>query len=186
GAGELDRGVPGRTTTWNEDDYAEAKSLLRTVRTLLHLDTGPLDGLLPCLLDFAGACRRRFIERGLVSFDGLLARARDLLRDHPLIRRALKAQFRALLVDEFQDTDPVQYELILYLAEADGKEARRWQDLRLMPGKLFVVGDPKQSIYAFRRADMEAYDAVVEDLILAQGDRQTLQTNFRSHAALLA
>src|SRR5262249_258681 len=101
------------------------------------------------------------------------------------IRRTLKTQFSALLIDEFQDTDPVQYELILYLAEVDGEEARRWQDLRLKPGKLFIVGDPKQSIYAFRRADIQAYDAVVEDLVLAQGNREALQTNFRSHDRVL-
>ena len=183
---EFDRKVPPMTTTWTREDYEQAKSVLRITRALLYVDAGPLKVLLPCVIDFAEACRRRFIERGLVSFDGLLARSRNLLRDYPAIRRGLKAQFRAFLVDEFQDTDPVQYELILYLAEIEHEEASRWQDLSLTPGKLFIVGDPKQSIYAFRRADMEAYDAVVEDRVLVQGDRQTLQTNFRSHAGLLS
>ena len=182
----FDRRVPCRTKAWTREEYREAKALLRTAWTLAHLDAGPLPAFLPCLIGFAETCRRRFIERGLVSYDGLLARSRDLLRDYPAIRRALKAQFNALLVDEFQDTDPVQYELILYLAEAEGEEARHWQDLRLEPGKLFIVGDPKQSIYAFRRADIQAYDAVVDDLVLVQGDRETLETNFRSHDRVLA
>jgi ATP-dependent helicase/nuclease subunit A len=79
--------------------------------------------------------------------------------------------------------------MILYLAEARGSEASDWRSIILEPGKLFIVGDPKQSIYAFRRADMEAYDAVVEDHVLAQtppGERHTLYTNFRGHAGLIS
>ena len=105
------------------------------------------------------------------------------------VRRELKAQFDALLVDEFQDTDPVQYELLLYLAEGTGQEAEHWHDIQISPGKLFIVGDPKQSIYAFRRAEMEAYDRVVYDLVLGEGRsgvQYTLQANFRSHNSLLA
>ena len=72
------------------------------------------------------------------------------------------------LVDEFQDTDPLEYELILYVAEKSNREARVWSEIQLEPGKLFIVGDPKQSIYAFRRADIEAYDSVIHDLVLGQ------------------
>ncbi|MFQ5992232.1 MAG: UvrD-helicase domain-containing protein, partial [Nitrospiraceae bacterium] len=131
----------------------------------------------------------RFAQNGYITFDGLLARARDLLRDNLTIRQELKRQFRALLVDEFQDTDPLQYELILYLAESLGNTSKDWRTVRLEPGKLFIVGDPKQSIYAFRGADMEAYDTVVKDRIIAQtpaAESYTLQTNFRSHPKLLA
>jgi ATP-dependent helicase/nuclease subunit A len=185
----LDRPVPARTTAWTEDEHEQAKGIIRVVQALARVEAGPLLPLLRLVVPFAGECRRRFVQSGYVSFDGLLARARDLLRDHPVIRRELKKQFKAILVDEFQDTDPVQYELILYLAEAAGWEEREWRRVRLEPGKLFIVGDPKQSIYAFRRADMEAYDAVVEDYVLAQaprGERHTLHSNFRSHSALLA
>jgi ATP-dependent helicase/nuclease subunit A len=187
-AAELGRGVPGQTKAWSDVDYAEARDILRTAQALRCVNLAPVAPLLDRLVRFAERCRGGFVAEGFLSFDGLLARARNLLRDHPSIRRALKAQFRAILVDEFQDTDPVQYELILYLAEAAGAEAAEWREVRLAPGKLFIVGDPKQSIYAFRRADMEAYDAVVDELILGQavpGERQTLQTNFRGHPALL-
>ncbi|MBM4124702.1 MAG: hypothetical protein FJ246_07090 [Nitrospira sp.] len=189
GLDQLDRSVPGMTTTWSKGDYGEAKGIIRVAQALLHIEAGPLIPLIRLLIPFAKTCRRRFVQSGYVSFDGLLARARDLLRDHPLIRRELKQQFQAMLVDEFQDTDPVQYEMILYLAEAAGREERDWRRVRLEPGKLFIVGDPKQSIYAFRRADMDAYDAVVEDYVLAQdprGERQTLHSNFRSHSVLLS
>ena len=185
----LERDVPGITTTWSKADYARAKSVVEIGQSLVTVQDERLRPILQLLAPFALECRTRFVQRGYISFDGLLARARNLLRDYPSIRRDLKHQFHAILVDEFQDTDPVQYELILYLAEAAGHEARDWREVRLEPGKLFIVGDPKQSIYAFRRADMEAYDAVVEDQVLAQsppGERYALRTNFRSHQGLLA
>ncbi|MBI3603163.1 MAG: UvrD-helicase domain-containing protein [Nitrospirae bacterium] len=189
GGDGLDRSVPPITTTWSKEEYEEAKGIIRVAQALLNVEAGPLIPLLRLLIPFAKGCRRRFVQSGYVSFDGLLARARDLLRDHPMIRRELKKQFKSILVDEFQDTDPVQYEMILYLAEAAGREEREWRRVRLEPGKLFIVGDPKQSIYAFRRADMDAYDAVVEDYVLAQdppGERHVLHSNFRSHSALLS
>ncbi|MBM4134701.1 MAG: hypothetical protein FJ245_13160 [Nitrospira sp.] len=185
---ELDRKLPGKTTAWSQENYARAKDVLRIAQALRTVEAEPVKLVVRLLLPFAARCRERFVARGFVSFDGLLARARDLLRDHPAIRRELKARFRAVLVDEFQDTDPVQYEMILYLAEAAGREAQEWRSLELEPGKLFIVGDPKQSIYAFRRADMEAYDHVVEDRILGRapaGERHSLQANFRTHAGLL-
>ena len=73
-------------------------------------------------------------------------------------------------MDEFRDTDPVQYEIILYLGERAGSHRTAWHDVDLEPGKLFIVGDPKQSIYAFRRADIEAFERVVEK-IRAGGER---------------
>lgn len=186
--GSLDRPVPPITKQWADHEYEQARRIIRVAQALATLRPAVLQPILRLLVPFARECRRRFVQTGCISFDGLVARARNLLRDHPLIRRELKTQFRSILVDEFQDTDPVQYEMILYLAEAPGSEASDWRTIALEPGKLFIVGDPKQSIYAFRRADMEAYDAVVEDHVLAQvpaGERHTLHTNFRSHAGLL-
>jgi ATP-dependent helicase/nuclease subunit A len=186
--GSLDRGVPPATKQWGRDDYEQAKRIVRVAQAVATVKLDLLQPIVQLIVPFARECRRRFVHTGYISFDGLVARARNLLRDHPLIRRELKRQFRSILVDEFQDTDPVQYEMILYLAEAPGAEVLDWRKITLEPGKLFIVGDPKQSIYAFRRADMEAYDTVVEDHVLAQappGERHTLQTNFRSHAGLL-
>lgn len=185
----LDRGIPPITVQWSPHEYDQAKHIIYLAQAMARVRTDLLQPIMQLLVPFAHACRRRFIQTGYVSFDGLVARARNLLRDHPTVRRELKSQFRSILVDEFQDTDPVQYEMILYLAEVRSNEATDWRRIALEPGKLFIVGDPKQSIYAFRRADMEAYDTVVEDHILAQrpaGERHTLQTNFRSHAGLLA
>ena len=138
------------------------------------------------LVPFVEKFRESFIREGFVSFDGLLMRARNLVRDRPRVREQLKRQFRAILIDEFQDTDPIQYEILLYLAEKTDHSAKEWRNVKLTPGKIFVVGDPKQSIYAFRRADIEAYLEVVEKLIKAQdGMECLLTTNFRSHADIL-
>ena len=67
-------------------------------------------------------------------------------------------------MDEFQDTDPLQAELLLLLA-ADDPDERDWTRVRPVPGKLFMVGDPKQSIYRFRRADVGIYRHVCEQLV---------------------
>ena len=186
---ELDRDVPPITKQWAPHEYETAKRTIRIAQAVAKVRVDLLQPIVQLLVPFARECRRRFIQTGYVSFDGLVARARGLLRDHLVVRRELKTQFRSILVDEFQDTDPVQYEMILYLAEARDGDATDWRRIMLEPGKLFIVGDPKQSIYAFRRADMEAYDTVIEDHVLAQaapGERHALQTNFRSHAGLLA
>ncbi|NOY84627.1 MAG: UvrD-helicase domain-containing protein [Nitrospirae bacterium] len=137
------------------------------------------------LKPFVGLFHEKARQEAWVSFDALLVKARDLLRDHPSVRENLKQRFQAILIDEFQDTDPVQYEILLYLAEEKGQIAKNWQAVKLAPGKLFVVGDPKQSIYGFRRADIEAYHAV-RVLIFGQGGVHcTLSTNFRSHGLIL-
>ena len=171
---------------WEPDDVAEAQTLVRAAKALVKID-GELTSLLwRLLVPFAEDFRERFIREGHLSFDGLLVRARNLVRDQDHVRADLKRRYRAILIDEFQDTDPIQYEILLYLAEAQGAAAKDWRKVKLTPGKVFVVGDPKQSIYAFRRADIEAYLEVVEKIIKAQnGIECRLTTNFRSNAAIL-
>ncbi|TBR21539.1 hypothetical protein EPO15_10070, partial [bacterium] len=129
--------------------------------------------------------RAELQRRGRVGFDGLLSRARDLVRDDPDTREQLKAQFDALLVDEFQDTDPLQGELLLFLSEAPGGKAARWEDVVPGPGRLFVVGDPKQSIYRFRGADIAAYERFAEHLKRHESLACDLTVNFRSHEGLV-
>jgi ATP-dependent helicase/nuclease subunit A len=171
---------------WSEADVIEAQQLVRIARGLGRVDAELTNLLWGLLVPFVEKFRESFIREGFVSFDGLLMRARNLVRDHTRVREELKRQFRAILIDEFQDTDPIQYEILLYLAEKTDHSAKEWRNVKLTPGKIFVVGDPKQSIYAFRRADIEAYLEVVEKLIKAQGGVECcLTTNFRSHAEIL-
>ena len=100
---------------------------------------------------------------GALDFLDLLIRARDLVRDHDEVRAAFQQRFTHLFIDEFQDTDPLQAELLLLLAAEDPAE-RVWRDVVPTRGKLFIVGDPKQSIYRFRRADVGVYQDVRDQL----------------------
>ena len=170
---------------WEKGDFKEAAVLIQTAQQLLSIDHAFLKGLLDLLIPVVRSIRETFARQGWLSFDGLLSRARALLFEHPSVRERIKREYRAVLVDEFQDTDPVQYEIILAVSERQGSQAARWRDMALEPGKLFIVGDPKQSIYAFRRADIEAFDRVVEKVTADGGTVQTLTTNFRSDAAVL-
>lgn len=183
---QLDRDIGGRPKGMGEQAFETAAIVIRAAKACLTVETDLAGTVMALLAPFSREVRRSFVESGWLSFDGLTARARALLRDHPFVRERLKRDYRALLVDEFQDTDPAQYELVLYLAEQLGQQARAWQDIELEPGKLFIVGDPKQSIYAFRRADIEAFDRVVEMLESGGGERHTLTTNFRSHGSVLS
>jgi len=181
-AGGLNKKLKG----WPEEDFAEAQEIVRVARALCQVDDSLARDLCELLIPFAENFRAAFTRAGLISFDGLLARARSLVRDHPAVREQLKRRFQAILIDEFQDTDPIQYEILIYLAEEIGRQATDWKEVKLAPGKIFVVGDPKQSIYAFRRADIEAYLEVVEQRIQAQnGVECRLSANFRSHGKIL-
>lgn len=119
--------------------------------------------------------------RGAVTYQDLLVRARDLVRDHDDVRALLHAQWDFVAVDEFQDTDPLQAELAFRLCAAIEDPSIPWPSLPITPGRLCFVGDPKQSIYRFRRADIALYTAV--DDAVAGADPQArvrLSVNFRS------
>jgi ATP-dependent helicase/nuclease subunit A len=170
---------------WDDAAFSELKQFVSLARSLSAVDQSYVLKTVTLLRPFLGQVRRAFLASGWISFDGLLAKAKALLRDHPSVRARIKGSYRAILVDEFQDTDPVQYEIILYLAERAGSHRASWQELELEPGKLFIVGDPKQSIYAFRRADIEAFERVVDKIKEEGGAVYSLATNFRSDAAVL-
>ena len=201
-------------STWRQYIYRLSVSLLSRAR------------------DHARAERRR---RNSLNYGDLLNLTVKVLRENTNVRRALQRKYRFLFVDEFQDTDPVQAEIVFLLAadeehhssvgqglqapassavaststpsvqfirsQRSNTEPRtpnrdprtatnvqrtaNWRTVRLRPGALFVVGDPKQSIYRFRRADIEIYNTVRERFSQpAMGRVVTLTTNFRSTPAL--
>jgi ATP-dependent helicase/nuclease subunit A len=120
---------------------------------------------------------------GALDFVDLLLRARGLLAGHTRVRRAFQSRFTHIFVDEFQDTDPLQAEILLLLAADDPAEGE-WRRVRPVPGKLFIVGDPKQAIYRFRRADVETYREVSELLESRGARRAFLHTSFRATPAI--
>ncbi len=124
-----------------------------------------------CRFARADAIRRR--HEGRLGFHDLLVLARDVVRDNGSVRAALRRRYRHVLVDEFQDTDPLQVELVELLgADAGDGGAPR----------LFFVGDPKQSIYRFRRADLGAYERV---RTTCPDGRVALVENFRSDPGII-
>jgi len=171
----------GRAPNWQgptkADIVGELKAIAADVedvraRTIASSLPPLFESVRAFVLESAEARRRR----GALEFHDLLVRARDLLRDNPEVRRALRARFIRLLIDEFQDTDPLQTEIAYLLAASDDADTSRPEDF-LEEGRLFFVGDPKQSIYRFRRADIELYQGVQAHF---EASTERLVQNFRS------
>ncbi|HEX8173121.1 MAG TPA: UvrD-helicase domain-containing protein [Thermoanaerobaculia bacterium] len=130
------------------------------------------------------ALTRRFLayldaekrKLGVVDFDDLLLRTLALLDDVNVLQRA-RSQFDFIFVDEFQDTDRTQARIIDRLArDASGA---------FVPGRTIVVGDPKQSIYGFRRADPETYDHLTKALVHGGAEKRVIGEQYRSDPPLL-
>ncbi|WP_426940054.1 UvrD-helicase domain-containing protein [Pseudarthrobacter sp. S6] len=125
---------------------------------------------------------------GELEYHDLLIHARNLLvgEEKRAVHAALHDRYRCIMLDEFQDTDPVQAELATRIAADEICGVDGWEQLRVPPGRLFTVGDPKQSIYRFRRADIATYLAAQQRF---SGDPSSsiasLRTNFRSTGTLL-
>lgn len=145
---------------------------------------------LAALIDEARPILQRYRDHKRASsqldFDDLIFAARDLLRDHDDVRRALGQRFAHVLVDEFQDTDPLQTEIFWRLCGEPVDGADGWTGFRIRPGALFLVGDPKQAIYRFRGADVGAY-VQARDAFRDQdpGSLLSISTNFRSCSSIL-
>jgi len=150
----------------------KAKKIMASVSSIL---TPELLSILEKLLkELWARYREHNTLAGMLSYDEMIERSRILVCDETKgtqVRQNLQKRYRLLLVDEFQDTDPSQNAIILSVGEHRGS--------------LFVVGDPKQSIYRFRGADMEAYESATAQ-ILSQGSQCTLSANFRSRPEILA
>ncbi|NMA73525.1 MAG: UvrD-helicase domain-containing protein [Bacteroidales bacterium] len=114
-----------------------------------------------------------------LNFQDLLLKAVNMLKNYPEVRTYFQNKYHCLLIDEFQDTDPIQTELMLLLTGQDTNE-KQWSKLVPSPGSLFVVGDPKQSIYRFRRADIDIYNGVKQLFMQTGGRVVELTSNFRS------
>ncbi|RIK04672.1 MAG: hypothetical protein DCC49_13235 [Acidobacteria bacterium] len=131
-----------------------------------------------------GAMQRRI--EGRLEFHDLLVHACDLLRREHDVRAQLRNQYTHILVDEFQDTDPLQAEICALLATPAETitEGTSWHELPADDGRVFFVGDPKQSIYRFRRADIATY--IKAKTSFGGGPKSVnLTMNFRSHSSII-
>ena len=127
--------------------------------------------------------KEKRLSQSKLNFQDQLMLSSRLLRENPEVRRYFSRRYSHILVDEFQDTDPIQAEFLLYLVGTDTEE-KDWHKLTPRPGSLFLVGDPKQSIFRFRRADIDTYNLVKEQIEKGGGKVLHLTTNFRSLDAL--
>ena len=127
--------------------------------------------------------KRLKMANGGLDFNDLLLTSSRGLREQPELRKYFQSRYTHLLVDEFQDTDPIQAEMILYLTSANVNQ-KDWQKCAPKPGSLFLVGDPKQSIYRFRRGDIVTYNRVKEIFLASGGEVLALVKNFRSRTEL--
>ena len=128
--------------------------------------------------------RRSRMESATLTFNDLLELTESLLRDVPAARASLRSRYRCLFIDEFQDTDPLQAAIVLYLTGEDLEE-RDWRRLTPAPGRLFLVGDEKQAIYRFRRADLEVYRLVRDQVSRSGGEVVELTASFRSRPSVV-
>lgn len=146
-----------------------------------------LDALREFALDYVAQRR----AEGRAEFHDLLIWARDLLRGNLEVRDHFRSKFSHVLIDEAQDTDPIQTEIPMFLAESvpagtpDESRPTSWQEIVPETGKLFVVGDPKQSIYRFRRADVVQMVQLQQLLERSGGSLVSLVQNFRSQENLV-
>ena len=157
---------------------AEARELLAAVRERRRVVLGAVFGR--WVLDAA----EERAAAGTLEFHDLLVLARRLVARNADIRGVLHDRYRRILLDEFQDTDPIQLEIAVRLSAApdDAAHDTDWRSLRPLPGRLFIVGDPKQSIYRFRRADIAQYMRAAEQV---GADTEILSANFRSSRPVL-
>ena len=175
----------GQKGNWNGriDDVRDALKELHTEATDAA-DTA-LDDVIRWLVARIG--RRVIVDArtraagGRLQFHDLLVLARDLLRREPGVRASLQDRYRRLLLDEFQDTDRLQIEIAVRIAGGAAADAPRWEDVQIPAGSSFVVGDPKQSIYRFRRADIRTY-LQARSIVTRPVE---LSTNFRSTRTIL-
>jgi ATP-dependent exoDNAse (exonuclease V) beta subunit len=136
------------------------------------LRSAALVQLLHALRGFVLTYASERLRQGRLEFHDLLVQARKLLRENAEVRRSVSQRFRYILIDEFQDTDPLQVEIASLIASEDSS-----------PGRIFFVGDPKQSIYRFRRADIELYQRTQKQ---HESGLVRLTQNFRSVPSIIA
>lgn len=184
---EMNLGV-GRKAAWRGDSLAEVKEAIKSLRKAydevkktLDLELNELDTkaaeLLPQLRDLYGQAKAAYEvakdERNVLDFHDLEIKTVELLEGHPQIQGRYRRQLASIMIDEFQDTNEIQRRILYGLKGPDR-------------GRLFIVGDGKQSIYGFRGADVSVLRRVENDMVGRGGRAIHLPESFRSHPGLVA
>ncbi|HEX4903460.1 MAG TPA: UvrD-helicase domain-containing protein [Acidimicrobiales bacterium] len=173
----------GRKDCWADDGKAR---VIAAGCAVLDELKGAVDALTDQVLTRLGAELARYTladaearrREGRLEFHDLLVLARQVLRTRRSVRERFHHRYRHLLIDEFQDTDPIQVELAVRIAaDPDHDPGTPWDQVDVAEGRLFFVGDPKQSIYRFRRADIDLFSRTAARYT---GGATSLQVNFRT------
>lgn len=152
----------------------------RELKQLLYNDNCAIEQLLGRLTRPFNEALTYLKENGLVTYEMLISFTKEILRSSRDIREQEKLRYEKIYVDELQDTDPLQYEIILYLSEAAGEFSSDPFRIRLQSEKLCAVGDRKQAIYGFRGADIRNYEKFKRILGANKAEVSSLLTNRRS------
>ncbi len=185
--------LPGRVV---QPDLVAAKEALKRLRphcTAAAEIAGTLKlapatrELFALVSEFEGLLLQRKQQQALLSFEDVVRLAVSILLDNLDLRRHYQGRFSQILIDEFQDNNGLQRDLLFLLAQRpDYAVAGRLPDsTELEPGKLFFVGDEKQSIYLFRGADVSVFKQLATQISANGGRSLSLPTNYRSHPSLI-
>ena len=169
--------------TWGKDTLKRVKDVALEIASTLNdalraCRAQALAGVLPLVVRFVLADSYQRGREGTLTFDDLILLVRDLLRSNREAVLTLRARYEVMLIDEFQDTDPLQVEIALAFATNPASGL-------VEPGRLFLVGDPKQSVYRFRRADMAIYSQTRDKIEASGGNFPNLSLNRRSRGVVL-
>ncbi len=170
---------------WEQKDFDLAAEIV----DFTIINTAHKQKLLALAFDlvkpFAQKIQKEMLTQNFLTFDEIIYKTHHLILNKKAVRQEIKLSYDNIFIDEFQDTDPIQGEIMLFLAEKIDCFATKWQDLILEQGKLFIVGDPKQSIYRFRGADISAYQEFCHLLTKQGAQTCVLQNNFRSASEII-
>lgn len=193
---ELLASVPGKSNGGQAGNWPDAKSVkaqfddlvMEAKRLAAHLiqpAIAKVISVVGAILRDEASVRQR---SGALEYHDLLVLSRNLLvgAANAEVHARLHGRYQRILLDEFQDTDPLQAELAIRIAASVTADLSEWRELSVPPGRLFMVGDPKQSIYRFRRADIATYLELLDLSLVADADAAvSMITNFRSTEPLL-
>lgn len=189
---EMPKVAPGAQGNWDSANHCkEFKARYVALReSFIQIQRMYTKNLFAELIDwvkgYVAQVEQEKQNRSVLDFADLLLLTRNLLRNNPSVREQLQEQYHYFLIDEFQDTDPMQAEIFWTLARDEKKSDSKkpWHDQPLIEGKLFTVGDLNQSIYRFRDASVETYQRTIQN-IQTQGELLYILHNFRSHPTII-
>ncbi|RKY54389.1 MAG: hypothetical protein DRP93_05165, partial [Candidatus Neomarinimicrobiota bacterium] len=178
--------VPGNVKNWNNDFKKDAQEWFDFIKTSLTIEEltstpGPQDQKIIPLLKSLITCYRDFneyfynirMDRDLLDFSDIIILTHKLLKEHEDVRRTLGKRYRHIMLDEFQDTNPLRWRIIKMILDAG-------EDI-----KLFIVGDRKQSIYRFNNADVTVMNTAQNVIESLGGDLVDFNENYRSSQAFI-